>query len=280
MSVIDDKFNKSDKSLSVSDNDNNSIVVMDVEEKKDESIVNSFNKLNVENMIMDDETEFNLYNSFVLNKSKTKSYTITSNNLISIDINSSNDKEENMDNNSYHAILNRIFNIKYIMKKYNKHMKSARNHENITPKPRMPFFSYDFTTFCKKFHNIKSEVELLETLIHLKLYLEHIKHIILDWEEMNKREYNEDVYIKMCNYSKEINDIIEDSNYYNLLNCVIKYIYWNNIDELEKTDYYDDSVKQIIDEKGDKFLGMEDIKVKIYEHHFDIVNKIWSNINI
>lgn len=230
-----------------SNNQNNKSFDNNVFEEKNNKILNFINIVNYH-----DENEFN-----------------------NIFINKNTDK-------NYYDILNLIFEIKFIINKYNKHSQYENKHsqyENINTITTTPIFIYDFVMYCKNFHKIKCEVYLLESLIHLKTYVEYIKYIILNWNTLNKNEkYNENVYIKICNYSKEINDLIEYGNYYELVNCVLNYIYFKNVDDIDSI-YYDEVIKQNIDESDNNFSNMNEIKIKIYDTHFKIVDKIWSSIS-
>lgn len=188
-------------------------------------------------------------------------------------------------NSKYYEIMEIISKIKFIIKSFNNFCNNRVNHSinNV----RMHISNTNFVMYCKMRYSISSEEYLLEALIHLKMYLEHLKFIVLEWDDFNKNEkYNDDIYIKLCNYCKELHNLIEHDNYYNLIDCVINDIYLSYDNNFSKSIYkkYEISKNRI---EGSKYFDKENkdnfcidkIKVKIYEYHYRIVDKKWKELS-
>lgn len=121
---------------------------------------------------------------------------------------------------------------------------------------------------------------LLMGLLHVKMYFEHFKYIVLDWEKYNRYELSkvqkEQQYIELCNFSKEIYDLVNSNTYYTTLESIINIIYMNNI---YCNDYQPDDVSVISTPSGsEEYINNE--KIKIYDRYVGEVNKLWEEAEI
>lgn len=182
----------------------------------------------------------------------------------------------------YYDIINDISKIKFIIKNFNRICDIRLNKPINLYDIETPISKNNFVIYCKLRYNT-SEEYLLESLIHLKMYIEHLKYIIVEWDEFNKNKmYNDDIYLKLCNYCKEIHNLIENGYYYNYMDCIISCIYLKYDGEFSET-IYKKSQKNVkeqecFDKKTKNDDIINEIKIKIYEYHYRIVKQKWKEL--
>jgi len=193
----------------------------------------------------------------------------------------------NMPFSSIDYRLNPTFN--YIMKIVNESHSIFKSYESFY-KSFNSNFSLQDTSIINyvKFVNTNTQIttknntpeHLLMGLLHLKMYFEHFKYIVLDWDKYNRYELSKDQkeqqYIELCNFSKEIYELVNSNTYYTTLESIINIIYMNNI---YCNNYQPDDVSVISTPSGsDDHITNE--KVKIYDSHVSKVNKLWEQAEI